>query len=192
MTKRTGLIVFTCAMLLIAVAYASAFLPGGAPVWGAWLLAAGTCLALVSMMVIGASREGRIGRRLATAFGVVLLIIGGGFAVLLALPSADPADPTLFLGLPVRAAVLLYGIGLLPFFIVPLAYAWTFDEMTLSDADVARVRAAAAAAGTLARPMGGVADPEAEPEPGATSIAPASGPAGQAPGAEPVAEGRSW
>lgn len=189
MTKRSGLILFVCAVVAIAVAYASAFLPGGAPGWGAWVLAAGTCLALVSMMVIGAARAGRIGRRLAIAFGVVLLITGGGFATLLALPPADGADTTLFLGLPLRAAMLLYGIGLLPFLIIPLAYAWTFDEMTLSDADVARVRAAAAAAGTLAHPPG-----SARPRPPSPDAhrAGAAAPAPRAAIGDPVSEGESW
>lgn len=143
MTKRLALMLFVAAMLLIAAAYASAFLPGEPPVWAAWLLAAGTCLSLVSMMAVGAARKGRIGARLAAAFGLVLVIVGGGFAALLALPAADPTDPTLWLGLPPRAAVLLYGVGLLPFFIVPVAYAWTFDAFTLSEADLERVRAAA-------------------------------------------------
>ena len=147
MTKRTGFLLFITAVLAVAAAYASAFLPGGSPAWAPWLLAGGTCLSLVAMMVVGAARHGRIGGRLALAFGVVLAITAGGFATLLALPPASAVDPKLVLGLPVRAAVLLYGIGIIPFFIVPLAYAWTFDEMTLSKADLARVRAAAPAGG---------------------------------------------
>lgn len=143
MTKRFALLLFLLAIALIAVAYASAFLPGEPPAWSAWMLAAGTCLSLVAMMVVGAARNGRIGGRLAAAFGLVLLVVGGGFAALLALPAADPADPTLWLGLPPRAAVLVYGIGMLPFFIVPVAYAWTFDELTLSETDLERVRNAA-------------------------------------------------
>lgn len=146
MSKRFALLLFVLAMVLIAAAYASAFLPGEPPWWAAWLLAAGTCLSLVTMMVMGAARDGRIGTRLASAFGLVLLVVGGGFTALLALPAADPGDPTLWAGLPPRAAVLLYGIGILPFFIVPVAYAWTFDELTLSEADLERVRSAARAA----------------------------------------------
>ncbi len=143
MTKRLALMLFALAIGLIAVAYGSAFLPGPPPAWAAWLLAAGTCLSLVSMMAVGAARNGRIDGRLAAAFGLVLLVVGGGFAALLVLPPAEPGDPTLWLGLPPRAAVLLYGVGVLPFFIVPVAYAWTFDAFTLSEADLERVRSAA-------------------------------------------------
>jgi hypothetical protein len=175
MTKRAGLILFVSAVAMVAAAYTSAFLPGGAPGWASWLFAGGTCLALVSIMAVGAARHGRIGRRLATAFAVVLLITAGGFGLLLALPPTDPADPTLVLGLPVGAAVLLYGIGLLPFLIVPVAYAWTFDEMTLSETDLARIRA-------LARPA--TADEH---------VAPAREARDQGPGAvKTAAEGESW
>lgn len=142
MGKGPSLKLFFLAILLIAVAYASAFLPGESPVWAAWLLAGGTALSMVSIMAVGAARRGRIGGRLALAFVLVLVLLVGGFGTLLALPAADPADPSLWLGLPPRAAVLLYGIGILPFFIVPVAYAWTFDAFTLTEADLERVRAA--------------------------------------------------
>ena len=146
MTKRLALFLFIVSVLLIAAAYASAFLPGE-PGWPPWLMAVGTALSLMSMMAVGAARKGRVAKRLAAAFVLVLVIVGAGFAALLALPPADPGDPALWLGLPPRAAVLLYGVGVLPFFIVPVAYAWTFDAMTLSQADVDRVRAAAARTG---------------------------------------------
>jgi hypothetical protein len=47
----------------------------------------------------------------------------------------------LWLGLPARAAVVIYGIGLLPIVVLPVAYALTFDTQTLSADDVERVRA---------------------------------------------------
>lgn len=142
MTKRLGLVAFVGSVFLITAAYGSAFLPGDPPVWAAWALALGSCGSMVSMMVVGASRHGRVGRRLGAALGVVLAITAGGFVLLLALPPTDPGDPTLVLGLPPRAAVLLYGIGLLPILVVPIAYAATFDDFTLTEADLARVRAA--------------------------------------------------
>ena len=125
----------------IAAAYASAFLPGGAPEWAGWVMAVSTSAILVSTMSLGAARGGRLGR-LALPFAFVFLVLAGGFLLVLALPAADPADPTLWLGLPPRAAVVLYGIGLLPMFAVPVAYALTFEQMTLSQDDLERVRAA--------------------------------------------------
>jgi len=43
--------------------------------------------------------------------------------------------------LPARAAVVIYGIGLLPIVVLPVAYALTFETQTLSAEDVERVRA---------------------------------------------------
>jgi hypothetical protein len=125
--------------LAIGVAYASAFLPGGAPGWAPWLFMAGTSLIMVGTMAVGASRNGSIGA-LWIPFALVLVILLGGFGLVLALPPADAADPSLWLGLPPRAAVILFGIGLLPFFLIPVAYAWTFDHLTLEPGDLERIR----------------------------------------------------
>ncbi len=54
---------------------------------------------------------------------------------------AEGAGARLLLGLPLRAALVLYGVGLLPIVVLPFAYAVTFDDMTLSEEDLARVRA---------------------------------------------------
>jgi len=44
------------------------------------------------------------------------------------------------LGFPLRAAIVIYGVGLVPLVMLPVVYAMTFDEMTLSEDDLARVR----------------------------------------------------
>lgn len=142
--KRLALGGVFLSILAIAAAYASAFLPGGTPGWGPWLMAIGIAAIMVATMILGAARNGKIGK-LAIPFAFVFVVLAGGFCVVLALPPADPSDPELWLGLPPRAAVILYGIGLLPLFAVPVAYALTFDEMTLSQDDLDRVRAAALA-----------------------------------------------
>lgn len=143
MIKRAALASVFLSVLAIGAAYASAFLPGGAPRWAPWAMAAGIAVLMVATMALGAARGDRLGR-LALPFAFVLVVLLAGFGGVLALPPAAPADPALWLGLPPRAAVVLYGIGLLPLFAVPVAYALTFDEMTLSEEDLARVRAAAA------------------------------------------------
>lgn len=125
--------------LAIGVAYASAFLPGGTPAWAPWLFMAGTSLIMVGTMAVGASRNGSIGP-LWIPFLLVFVILVAGFGTVLALPPADPSDPSLWFGLPPRAAVILYGIGFLPFFLIPVAYAWTFDHLTLKPGDLERIR----------------------------------------------------
>jgi len=57
----------------------------------------------------------------------------------------ETATSPLWLGLPFRAAVVLYGIGILPLFVLPFAYALTFESLTLSEADLERVRQVKAA-----------------------------------------------
>lgn len=139
MNARTGLFGFFVATVCIAVAYGSAFLPAGTPAWSPWLMAIGTALAMVSAMVFGASRRDRALGPLAWVFGGAFLLIAGGFCLALVLAPPPGGEP-LWLGLPRRAAILIYGIGLLPVFLLPLAYAMTFDRVTLSDADLARFR----------------------------------------------------
>lgn len=143
MTKKLARTALVLAALLIAAAYGSAFRADGVAEWAPWALALGSPLAFVALMVLGAARNGRIGS-LAWPFALVFVVLAGGFVWVLLRPPADPTAPELWLGLPPRAAIVLYGIGLVPMLLVPVAYALTFDEMTLSDADLERVRRAAA------------------------------------------------
>lgn len=141
MAKRFALSALLFCTLLIAGAYASSFLPGGAPPWAAWAMALGTSGIMVASMALGAARRGSVGR-LKLPFAGVFLILAGGFAAVLLLPP-EGADAALYFGLPLRAAVVLLGVGLLPLLFLPLAYALTFDDMTLSQDDLDRVRRAA-------------------------------------------------
>lgn len=72
------------------------------------------------------------------AFVILMLVIGFGAA--LALPATEGPLSRLWLGLPARAAIVIYGVGLLPIFVLPIAYALTFEAQTLSAQDVERVR----------------------------------------------------
>ena len=136
--RRIALGLIVASTLAIGVAYASAFAAGGAPRWGGWLFAAGTTGAVIATIALGAIRSGRGMGRLLVPFALMTLMLGAGFAALFALPDPGAAEP-LLLGLPIRAAILLYGIGLLPTIVLPVAYALTFTEQTLSAADLARV-----------------------------------------------------
>jgi len=124
----------------IATRYLAAFSATGVPVWAAWLLALGIPVALGAIMILGAARGRRgIGPlKIPFAFVVVVLVIGFGAA--LALPATEGPLSTLWLGLPARAAIVIYGVGLLPIVVLPIAYALTFESQTLSAEDVERVR----------------------------------------------------
>jgi hypothetical protein len=142
MTRRTALAGLLAGTLAIAAGYGSAFLPGPPPGWAAWALATGSSLVMVASMALGAVREGKGVGNLKWAFAFVFVVLAGGFAAVMLLPAETPGAP-LYFGLPLRAAIVLIGIGLLPLLVLPLAYALTFDEMTLSEEDLARVRAEA-------------------------------------------------
>lgn len=123
----------------IAVAYASAFGSPAVAAAGPWIMAVCLPVAMVAMMTFGAVRAGRRVGALALPFALVFLLVAGGFLAALALPP-DTVDGVYWLGLPRRAAVIVYVVGLLPLFVLPFAYAFTFDALTLTDADIEHVR----------------------------------------------------
>ena len=143
MTRRAALIALFTAILAIAAGYASAFSKSGAPIWGAWLLALGIPISLGAIMILGAVRgEQGIGS-LKFPFAFVTLVLMIGFGAALTLPATEGPLSRLWLGLPLRAAIVIYGVGLLPIIVLPVAYAMTFETLTLSSEDVDRVRAVA-------------------------------------------------
>lgn len=144
MTRRLALASIAAAMAVVALCYASAFLPGGAPVWVAWPFMIATSVSLVAAMTLGAVRHGARLGPLAIPFALTLLILVGGFGLALMQP-APTVESRLWFGLPAGAALVLYGVGLLPVLVLPLAYALTFDRYTLSADDLDRVRAQVAA-----------------------------------------------
>lgn len=139
-TKRVARLSLTAATIAIAVAYASAFKPGGAPTWAPWLLAFGMPVVLVAVMVMGAAR-GRGGiKKLVIPFAFVGILLTVGFCLALGLPANESADSNLVFGLPLRAAIVIYGIGLIPIVVLPVAYALTFETQTLNAEDLEKVR----------------------------------------------------
>lgn len=140
--RRLGLGAVVVSTLVLAAGYASAALPQGAATFGAWAFVLGIPCLIVGLLALGTARSDRALGRLIAPFAFVWLVLVVGFGGVLLLPPADPADPTLWLGLPPRAAVVIYGVGVLPVLVLPLAYALTFDALTLSEADLERVRAA--------------------------------------------------
>lgn len=141
MTRRAALIALFSAILAIAAGYASAFSKGGTPTWGAWLLALGIPIALGAIMILGAVRGKQGVGSLKFPFAFVILVLMIGFGAALALPGTEGPLSRLWLGLPLRAAIVIYGVGLLPIIVLPVAYAMTFETLTLSSEDVDRVRA---------------------------------------------------
>jgi hypothetical protein len=143
-TRTLARLIMVAALVAIAIGYASAFQQGGAPSWAPWLLAIGIPASLGAIMALGAARGDRGLGRLKLPLVFVFVLLAAGFCLALALPATEVKGATLLLGLPLRAAIMIYGIGLAPIFILPVVYATTFETQTLSDEDIAKVRQLAA------------------------------------------------
>ncbi len=141
MTRSLALGVLFLSAILIAVAYVVAIIVDPVPTWAAWALMIGTSTIMLATTVLGASRGTAGVGKLALPFAMMFLVLLVGFGAVLVLPP-DAPNAALWFGLPRRAAIVLYGIGILPLFVLPFAYALTFDSLTLSEEDLARVRAA--------------------------------------------------
>lgn len=148
MKRLAAAVLFIC-MAAIGASYAATLVLGAAPAWGAWVMAFATTIAMVATMALGAAKRGKpyggLGP-LALPFAVTLVLLLAAFAAALLLPGGAEV---IVLGLPRRAAVIIYGVGVLPVLILPLAYALTFEKLTLDERDLERVREAARASGKL-------------------------------------------
>ena len=142
-TRRAALATLFLSVLAIAVGYAAAFSRSGTPQWAPWLLAIGIPIALGAIMVLGAARGSRGIGQLKIPFAFVVATLAIGFGAALVLPGSEGALSKLWLGLPLRAAIVIYGVGLLPIVVLPIAYALTFEAQTLNAEDVERVKALA-------------------------------------------------
>lgn len=138
--RRFALAVIFLSMVALAGGYASAFLPGGPPKFVTWVFALATASAMIAMLVLGAARKGVNLGALKLVFAFCFLCVGGGFAIALLAPPVLP-DARLWLGLPQGAAAILFVVGLLPMLVLPIAYALTFERVTLNTDELDALRA---------------------------------------------------
>ena len=127
---------------LVAIAYAAMFVSATPPSWEPISLAIGANGVIMTLMAIGAVRHDTMPRSLVWTFVGLFVLCAGAFVVALLMPAQEGAGGPLLLGLPLRSAIVLYGVGVLPIAILPFAYALTFESSTLSEDDLVRVRAA--------------------------------------------------
>jgi hypothetical protein len=195
-SRTSSLLALVVSLLLVGAAYASAFLPSGAPAWAPWALLVGSVVALLAISLLGtggggvgggtgqvAGAEGgeavgggaagggaaggganpasaRAPVRLLIPLGAVFVLLVGGVGAGLLIPDPAAGD-ALYGGLPAGAAFLLYGAGILPLLVVPLAYAWVFPAVGFGEGELERVRDRA-----LEAAAGGVSDTD-DPDEGA-------------------------
>ena len=127
-----------------AGALATAFGDAAGAVWPAIILAWATALLLASLIGLATARPERGRPTSAAPIWVavlsVLILVGGGLSIALAIGAAEPGAALLG-GLPLGAAVLVYAVGILPALIIPALYAWGFERNTLAREDLERLRA---------------------------------------------------
>ncbi|MCP4662336.1 MAG: hypothetical protein GY856_43615 [bacterium] len=110
-----------------------------------WRTAAGevlfSLLAVIfplALIALGAQKRGRLGPLLAP-LAVVTLHLLAGVVAMLALRGRVLDGPWLW-GLPLAAAILVYGIFLLPLLLVSLSYALSFERYGLRAEDLEQLR----------------------------------------------------
>lgn len=138
--RRAAVVVLFVSIAAMALAYAEALVTKGASTSAPWIAAIAVPIALTAIMILGAVRGDKDIGRLRIPFVFVALILIIGFLSALMLPASESPTSSLWLGLPARAAIVIYGIGVLPIIVLPVAYALTFETQTLNAEDVERVR----------------------------------------------------
>ena len=91
----------------------------------------------VALIVLGVARRGRLGALAVPLLCLLLILEGCGVAMLLL--RGRVMDEPWFGGLPLAAAVQLYGLFLGPLLLVALAYALTFDRFGIREEDLHRL-----------------------------------------------------
>lgn len=126
--SRTGIGLLTTGVGLVGAGYAFTIVAGSAPAWAPWAVAVGGSAATVAFFVLGAATRGPVGRGVGGLLVALFVVLATSFGAALVLPPAEGADAPLLLGLPVRLAIVFYGVGFVPLIALPLAFARTFRE----------------------------------------------------------------
>jgi hypothetical protein len=92
----------------------------------------------VVLIVVGATRRGRLGPTAVPLGCLIVLLVGCVLGMLML--RGQVADGPWFGGLPLAAALQIYGVWLGPLGLVALAYALTFDGFGLRESDLERLR----------------------------------------------------
>ena len=146
--RRTLVRLSALSCVLVGLGYLGLFFaaPAPAPAWAPISLAVGANGLIMSLMALGAVRHDTMPRSLMVTFTGLFVLCAGAFVVALLMPAQEGAGGPLLLGLPLRTAIVLYAVGVVPIAVLPFAYALTFESSTLSADDLARVRAVREAA----------------------------------------------
>lgn len=141
--QRVGWWAFVSGLLAILSAYLL-LLVGVAGHPASLLMIYGVGATVVGPLLLVESR-GRLTRPVLVTVLTVSVVVLGGFTWALLLPPDAAADGKPF-GLPLRAAIVLLGVGVLPAFVLPWAYAKAMRNVPLDPQSMADFVAACRAA----------------------------------------------
>jgi hypothetical protein len=133
-----ALIALSAATLLLG--YVALWWPGGPPRAVHVAMAVAVVTQLTAFVLLGARRrDGRIGAAW-VAVGALVVLVGGVLVTVIVSADAGAAEPLLG-GLPRRAGLVLYGVGMAPLLLVAGSFARSFDAWVPTEAEVEQLRA---------------------------------------------------
>ena len=137
--RGLALACITAGVLLVSAAYGATWAKWR-PDLAVWAMILGIALQLGGITVLGGTRAGRRNAYVIIAALFLGAVVVLGFGAAIVLPPETAATSSYLLGLPRRAAIVLLGIGILPFLVLPFLYAADFDANGLDEASLAQLR----------------------------------------------------
>jgi len=142
MYKKLSIIILFISSFVIAFAlltrFIESYLPENFTPIVHWIVAYAMSFMIVGFMILGSAKNGKVGS-LKLPFLFILFILLIGFSAMFLLPVGE--NIIYLWGFPLPTAVMIYFVWLLPLFVIPVAYALTFDNLTLTDSDLKRIEA---------------------------------------------------
>lgn len=126
---RVGLTLLFGGAAAIGVAYAAAIVAGQAPPWAPWCLVIGSATTTVGLFVVGASTRRVLSGRVAIFLAALFVVLLASFGAALAMAPDEAGGGRLLLGLPVRLAIVFYGVGVVPLVALPVVFGLTFGQV---------------------------------------------------------------
>ena len=125
---RTGIALIVIGVLAVADAYIGAIVGGLLAQWAPWMLVIGAAASSVGLFVLGAATRGALTRGVAILLTALFVVLVASFGTALTMPPDEGPGGHILHGLPVRLAIVFYGVGLLPLLALPIAFGLTFDS----------------------------------------------------------------
>jgi heme/copper-type cytochrome/quinol oxidase subunit 4 len=138
--RRVAVALLGASSVALLAGYAAAWWPSVEPRAVGVLFASAIVAQLVAFVLLGARRrDGRFGAAWIAVLALVVVV--GGILLVVSLSEGSAANEPFLLGLPRRAALVLYGVGVAPLLVLAGAFARGFAQWAPTDDDLARVRA---------------------------------------------------